>query len=291
MRAALLTCVLLVSVLQLSAQQTSTTHPTVSSVLDRINSASRTEREKAFGEAGELLGSDAISPRDADRLRLGIIQLLVRENNEGLKERDEVKQASPAPSAGEVQEEEGEEDSDYYSGLIGFVANLNDERAIPALLGAANTGGIATRGVARFGKRALDATLMQAKNANPDLAEGALWVIRDMLEFGLVSDPESLQRIKSAIRSALDAPDVGLRDTGVYLVGYLDKREEFVPKLKDIAEHDPAKLPNQPKDDGTVGDFYFVRVNAARVLEQIANHVQPPIDRGLPPSEYEPVKP
>ena len=294
MRAALFTWLLLTSVLQLQlcAQQTSTTYPSVSSILARMNSASRTEREKAFGEAGERLGSGTTGAKDADRLRLGIIQLLVRENNEGLRERDEVKQVSPAPLAGEVREEEGEEDSDYYSVLIGFVANLNDERAIPALLGAADAGGIATGGVARFGKRALEPTLVQVKSANADLAEGALWVIRDMLELRSVSDPESHLRIKDALRSALGSPEFGVRLSAMGAIEYLDDRSEFVPLLKEVAAHDPVKIAGQrPDDGGDNGEFYPARFHARQLLLEIANQEQPPIHKGLPPSENQPVKP
>jgi hypothetical protein len=74
-------------------------------------------------------------------------------------------------------------------------------------------------------------------------------------------------------------------------IEYLKDREQFAPILKDIAEHDPDKIPSQPNSDGTVGDFYFVRASAARLLQQIASQEQPPVDRGLPPSEYQPVKP
>ncbi len=191
-----------------------------------------------------------------------------------------------------MEEGEGEEESDYYSVLIGFVANLNDERAIPALLGAANTGGSATRGVARFGKRALDPTLVQVKSANADLAEGALWVIRDMLEFRLVSDPESHLRIKDALRSALRSSEFGVRVSAMGAIEYLDDRDEFVPLLKEVAEHDPVKIAGQrPDDGGDNGEFYPARFDARRLLRKIANHEQPPIDRGLPPSEYQPVKP
>ena len=293
MRAALFTWLLLTSVLQLCAQQTSTTYSSVSSILARMNSASRTEREKAFGEAGELLGSDTTAPKDADRLRFGIIQLLVRENTKELKQTDaKAKEGAPSKGASEVEEGEGEEESDYYSVLVGFVANLNDERAIPALLGAANRGGIATRGVARFGKRALDPTLTQAKNANADLAEGALWVIRDMLEFGLVSDPESHLRIKEALRSSLGSSEFGIRVSAMGAIEYLGDRDEFVPLLKEVAEHDPVKIAGQrPDDGGDNGEFYPARFDARRLLRKIANHEQPPIDRGLPPSEYQPVKP
>ncbi len=288
MRAALLTCVLLASVLQLSAQQNSTTRATVSGVLDRMDSASRTEREKAFGEANELLGSDTTSAKDADRLQVGIIQLLLRENKEALKARE-----SPSSnSASEEDQGEGEEESDYYSVLVGFVANLNDVRAVPALLGAANTGGIATRGIARFGKRALDPTLVQVESANADLAEGALWVIRDMLEFRLVSDPESHLRIKNALRAALRSSEFGVRVSAMGAIEYLDDREEFVPLLKEVALNDPVKLAGQrPDDGGDNGEFYPARFDARRLLRKIANHEQPRIDRGLPPSEYQPVKP
>jgi len=288
MRAALLTCVLLASVLQLSAQQNSTTRATVSGVLDGMDSASRAEREKAFGEAGELLEADTTSAKDADRLQLGIIQLLIRENREALK-------ASELPSSNSASEEEqgqGEDESDYYSVLVGFVANLNDVRAVPALLGAANTGGIATRGIARFGKRALDPTLVQVGSANADLAEGALWVIRDMLEFRLVSDPESHLRIKDALRAALRSSEFGVRVSAMGAIEYLDDREEFVPLLKEVAQHDPVKLAGQrPDDGGDNGEFYPARFDARRLLRKIANHEQPRIDRGLPASEYQPVKP
>src|ERR1035441_3038909 len=209
MRAALFTWLLLTSVLQLCAQQTSTTYSSVSSILARMNSASRTEREKAFREAGEMRGAEAWVPKQTDA---------------------KAKAGAPYKGASEVEEGEGEEESDYYSVLVGFVANLNDERAIPALLGAANRGGIATRGVARFGKRALDPTLTQAKNANADLAEGALWVIRDMLEFGLVSDPESHLRIKEALRSSLGSSEFGIRVSAMGAIEYLGDRDEFVDR-------------------------------------------------------------
>jgi len=292
MRASFFALLLLTPVLPLCAQQTSSTHSPVSSILARMNSASRTERERAFDEAAERLGSDPTGPKDADSLRLGVIRLLVRENKEALKASSEVKPVSPAMSADDVQAAEGEGDSDYYSGLVGFVANLNDVRAIPALLGAANTGGIASRAVARFGKRALDPTLGQTKSSNADLAEGALWVIRDMLEFRLLNDPESHQRIKDALRSALRSSDSSAREAAMAAIEYLDDREEFVPLLKEIAQNDPVKIAGQrPDDGGDNGEFYPTRFSARRLLRKIANHEQPPIDSGLPASEYQPINP
>jgi len=286
MRAAFFTCALLASALQLCAQQTSN-YPPVSRVLDSMKSSNRMEREKAFGEAGELLQSDTTKSQDADRLRLAIIELLVRENRRDVKAKVG---AEESPLADGVVEDE--EESDYYSRLIGFVADLNDARAIPALLGAANTGGMATRGVARFGRQALDPTLVQVKSENADLVEGALWVIRDILEYRLATDPESVHRIKGALRSALRSPEFGIRLSAMGAIEYLDDREEFVPMLKDVAEHDSVKLSGQQPDyGGDHGEFYPGRLQARQLLRKIANHELPPIDRGLSPSEYEPVKP
>lgn len=274
MRVAVL-ALLLLCVIQAHAQETVSAQPAVSSVLQGMKAPKWTQRQEAFGQAYELLSSGEMTHKDADSLRVGVIQLLLTENGDKTPPGDEG---------------EGEQRGEFYAGLIDFVGHMGDERAIPALLGACGTGGIATRAIARFGKKALDPTLAQVQGKDPELAAGALFVIRDMLEFGLVSDPQSFLRIRNAVRSSLDAEDPSRRDSAVYLVEYLDDREEFVVKLKGIAEHDPAKLPNQPREDGSVGDFYFVRAHAARVLQQIANHQRPPIDRGLPPSEYAPIK-
>jgi hypothetical protein len=101
------------------------------------------------------------------------------------------------------------------------VADFNDERAIPALLGAAGTGGMATRGVARFGKKALDLTLKQTESRDADLANGAAFVIREMLEMHTVSDPDSHIRIKSALRSALARPEFEVREAAIGAIEYL----------------------------------------------------------------------
>jgi len=127
--------------------------------------------------SSRLLGSAETSAKDADRLRLGIIHLLVHEDNGGLKEPDDVTAENYGGGYGEGK-------SEYYAGLIEFVAELNDERAIPALLSAAGSAGIATRAVARFGKNALVPTLEQVKSGDSDSATGALHVILDMLDSG-----------------------------------------------------------------------------------------------------------
>jgi len=176
----------------------------------------------------------------------------------------------------------GEGKSEYYAGLIAFVAGLNDERAIPALLGAAGSGGMATRAVAQFGKKALDTTLAQVKNPDPHLAEGALWVIREMLKMHTVPGPDSHLRIKDTLKSALASPDHDVRETAMFAIEYLDEREEFVPMLQNIAEHDPYKSPFNLGGTGDREDNqYVVRRGARLLLRKIANHEAPVIDRGV----------
>ena len=274
---------LFVAMLQLSAQQTGGTD-SVASILGRMKGEKWVQRQNAFGRATDLLSASQTSPADADRLRLGIIQLLERENSGGLKEPDDVPPAN-------YTEGYGEDKSEYYASLIGFVGYMDDERAIPALLGAATTGEMATRAVARFGKHALNPTLTQARGRDPHLAAGALSVVRDMLEFGLVTDQESLFQIKKALVSALRSPEFEVRLGAMSAIEYMDDRDEFVPMLKEIAEHDPVRLPGRPDDGGDNGKFYPARLHARRLLEKIAGHQRPAVDSGLPSSEYQPIKP
>src|SRR5436309_5003224 len=64
--------------------------PNISSVLGQMKATTWYQRSDAFDQAVKLLESAETSPSDVDRLRLGTIQLLVHENNGGLKEPDNV---------------------------------------------------------------------------------------------------------------------------------------------------------------------------------------------------------
>jgi hypothetical protein len=288
MRMIAATSVFLATVCLAVAQQLSTALPTVSGVLDRMKSASWSERCSAFGEATELLAPGKASPSDAGRVRIGIIQLLINENNGGLKEPEATQPTSPNAGSAEKPTDEGygegygEDKSEYYAGLIGFVADLNDERAIPALLGAAGTGGMATRAVARFGKKAIDPTLAQVKSQDSDRASGALFVIRQMLKMRTISDPDSHIRIKNILRSTLASPEYRLRENAMSAIEYLDDREEFVPTLQDIAEHDTYKSAYSSGNGENGKDAqYLVRRRAQLLLGKISNREQPAVDRGV----------
>ena len=246
----------------------------VSQALAGMKSTSWEDRSKAFGDASELLSSAQLTSAETDRLKVGIIQLLDHENNGGLKEPESVK-------AEDYGEGYGEDKSEYYAGLITFVAEMNDGRAIPALLGAANTGGIATRGIARFGKSAIGPAVNQVASSNAHLAEGGLWAIREILEMRTAEDVDSHRQIKDALRLALKSADHDVRETAVFVVEYLDDRMEFVPILEDIAQHDPYRADYSfgKKTPGR-GDF-TVRRDAETLLGKIANHEQPSLDGGV----------
>ena len=206
MRAAI---VILIGASLISAQSTTVSQSNVDPVLDQLRSSNWEQRSSAFEEATKLIGSHRQSRQTDDELRVGLINFWKTENENRTKARSgqelsgikngDSDQAAPA-------ETWSEERSDYYGDLIGAVADLNDERAIPALLGAAATGGMATRGVARSGRKSLEPVLQQINSQDPLLAGGAVFVLRDMLEYRTLSDVASMGRIKSALRVALTRP-------------------------------------------------------------------------------------
>jgi hypothetical protein len=256
----------LLGVLVITYQAMGEVHPNVSSVLTMMQSQTWTERSKGFQVAAELLASQP-SPTEADQLRLGVIHLLAIENNDKTSVADE---------------SEGEDQSEYYAGLISYVADLKDERAIPALLGAAMTGGMAIRGVSQFGNRAVPHVIAQVRSTDVHLSEGALFVILNMLEFHTVTDSNALQQINATLRTALARPEELIRETAIAAIEYLNDREEFVPMLHNIAERDPYKINGaRPDDDQDHGELFPVRRAARLLLRQIANHEAPVVDRGI----------
>jgi hypothetical protein len=258
------------------AQQATTGQTDVSRILTRMSSAKWSERSEAYSDAANMLASGKHEQGDADRLKVGLIQLLATENKA-------TKAFAKQQIAGEdANDESVEAYEEYYAGLVGFVAELGDERAIPALLGAAGTGGMATRGVARFGKKALGVVLEQVASEDARPADDALFVIIEVLRMHTVSDPDSLLKIKNSLRSALASPEHRVRENAISAIEYLGDRQEFVPILQDIAAHDSYKSPNNPENGGNSAESaYRVRKRAQSLLRKIANHEAPAIDQGV----------
>lgn len=269
MRMKLLLFTLVISIpLLVAAQEGTAVHSAVSGFLDGANVEKWTEREKAFTEMPAIVEVEKQEPAEAERLKVGLIHLLVVENAD-------VQRAKQTGTRFTT-----EEHSDYYGNLIGAVAELHDERAIPALLGAITTGGMASRGLASFGDKAFASVLNRIKDPDPMVRSSVLFTVRNMLRMHTIKNPASQAGIADVVRSSLADPEFGVRDSAISVIEYLDKRGEFVPALEDLAHTDPIKLPGKPDDGGDGDVFYPVRQHARRVLRKIANHEPAVMDSG-----------
>lgn len=280
MRAGLLTVPILLLVTPLVAQQAPAEPPTVSAILQRMSSSKMDEREKAFGEASKLLASET-APRDVERLRLGVIQLLSAENDrnnisdmEGAKlaEEENAKIADRCKHDNNcVYDDDEEQDdpaTDYMHKLIATVAGFNDERTIPALAGAVGWDDNVTKALLAFGDKALAPVIDQLKGRNSFRRISALDMAIALLETH--KDAASQIRIKELIRSSLSDPWPLVRTHAVETIDCRKDRQDFVPLLQQVAKTDPLILPGGPAfDGGDGGKFYPVRSDARRALRHI----------------------
>jgi hypothetical protein len=275
MRATLSAFALLASVVQLAAQQTGAAHPTVASILDRMKSPDPAERIKAFNDADQLLASGKSTPDNIDRLKVGIIKLLIAESARiNLPDEELLKQTATTTGCGNGTDnceggEEGESESEYYPSLIVTVAGFNDERAILALVGAMPYASDATGALLRFGDKAVGPILDQLKSRNALLRTSALSMAITM---GAQNKSVSPPRIREMLRSALTDPVAVVRSHAVNEIACLDDRQDFVPVLEKLAKTDPVHWKGRA-DDGVDGDqFYPVRFDARRALREIQNN-------------------
>lgn len=262
------------------AQRSAPIDSKVSSIIDRMKDRDLSERESAFddmmkvvseeqaseeqnqaelsGRANVLTSFFTLHPDQAEKIKLGLIQLLNSEDDEFVKR----KNAAPGRHT--------EEDGEYYAEVIGTVSSLDDERAIPALVGAMTTGGMAQRGLLKYGDRALEPVLAQLKNPDPLVRSVAVSAGVHILRKH--DDPASRVRIRDIIQSSLKDSNLVVRGSAVQEIECIDERVEFVPLLEKLAVTDPAKLPGRALDGGDGEEFYPVRYDARRVLRDIQNN-------------------
>ena len=265
MRAVLLALTVCASVVQLTAQEASTVPP-VSQMLQGMRSSRWIERSKAFDQASEALASGKLSPNDGERLKLGIIQLLIAENHLAFPPDKDVAQQTSKSSTNTAETE----DEEFYAGLVTFVADMDDERAIPALAGCPE--GIATEGLLKYREKTLDPLMSELKNPNALVRANALSTI--ITFWGGRGDLALRTRIRQLLRNALIDPDWAARANAVSEVSCLDDRRDFLPVLQKLADTDPEHYQGQ-EDNGVDGNqFYPVRVDARRALERIRNNEQ-----------------
>jgi len=258
-----------------SAQQSASLDTRVSSILARMESKDLSTREEAFqdmtdllseeqppaqasGKTGAFAGFFARHPDQAERVKLGLIQLLASENGLFVSG----KNATP----GTLTEEDGE----YYAEVIDTVSSLDDERVIPALVGAMTTGGIAQHGLLKYGDKALGPVMEQLKN--PDALFRAVALSMSVTLLGKRNDPASNKRASDLVRLYLTDPSPVVRGGAVGDIFCLADRQEFVPTLEKIAKTDPEKFAGKALDGGDGEEFYPVRYDARQALRAIQNN-------------------
>jgi len=277
--------ILLVTALALAAGalgqgSTSPQNTDVPSILERMQSSDLHTQKLAFDDLMAYVESQAPAntsssqtgeprealqrflakhPDQADPIKLQLIALLSEENNYFIAN----KNPPPDPYT-------DDDISEHYAELIDTVASLNDERAIPALVGAMTTGGMAQRGVLKYGDQALALVLAQLSSPDALVRASALKMATAILQ--AEKDPASHTQMIALLESALKDPGAVVRTQAIWEIDCLPDRQSFVPELQQIAKTDPDKLPGRADDDGDGDAFYPVRYDARRALRHIQNN-------------------
>jgi len=195
-------------------------------------------------------------PQDRDQVVTALIALLSREN--------------AIAHRGTISGEQlGEDYFNFYGDVIASVVSLNDRRAIPALLGAIDTGGMVTRSLASFGDVALPGVLQRVNDQETVVRMGAINTLAEMLGKNPAlfnSNPVETEQVKRALLSAAADNEPGVRMAAVGGLAAL-KDPSVVSVIQKLAESDPVRLPGQAGEK----DLYPVRLAAQRALASIAS--------------------
>lgn len=272
-------CAVLMLAMQVTAQQSASLDSRVSVTLDRMSRSDLQTREAAFNDMMALISEGqkqatepdraaALTsffkqhPEQADRIKLALIQLLKADNGD-------FQGGAPGTYT--------EDDTEHYAEVVNVVSSLNDERAIPVLVNAMSTGGMAQQAISQYGDKALAPVLEQLKRQpDPHSASDLLAQASALqMSFALLSergDPAAQAQIRELILAYVKAPSEPSRRIAVQEIDCLEDRQNFVPLLEEIAKTDPEKRPGKALDGGDVDGFYPVRADARRVLRHIKNN-------------------
>ncbi len=133
----------------------------------------------------------ASHPEQADRVTLGLINLLQSYDDTFMDRR-----TAPGTYT--------ENDTEHWAQAIDMVASLDDDRAIPALVGAMTTGGMASAAVGKYGQKALGRVLSQLNNPDPLVRSTAVSTAITILR--MKNDPGSQAQILGLLRTAISRP-------------------------------------------------------------------------------------
>jgi hypothetical protein len=172
-------------------------------------------------------------PTYADEINLTLIRLLETENN-FLREHGE-----KFEQTGETLTEEY---TNYHGDLIGTVADLKDSRAVNALVGAINTGNMATDGLAEIASFSLNIIAEKVDGSDSLTRHSATRVLSHMLEPANINRleteiPGSREKIKNLlIKKAKDA-DYNVRLSAIDGLAKLQDADA-VKVLEEVSEND-----------------------------------------------------
>jgi hypothetical protein len=275
-------CSALILCAQITAQESALLNSKVTGIVARMSEKDLHKRESAFNDMMALAhegrkGSSAPGrinalatffkrhPEQADRIKLGLIKLLQADNADF--------QGEHTPPGAYT-----EDDTEHYAEVVNVVSSLNDEKAIPVLVDAMATGGMAQQAIFQYGDKALAPVLAQLKrqpdpNSVSDLLAQASALQMSFALLGKRSDPNSQAEIRELILAYVKAPSGATRRIAVQEIDCLDDRQDFVPLLTEISKTDPQKLSGKPLDGGDNNQFYPVRADARRVLRHIQSNM------------------
>lgn len=236
-------------------------HAHLSAFYDLLNYASSEGAHgvQPRGPSDALNSFLARHPDKADQVKLSLIELLKEETHSFIETKTPLADSHDEDDVGE-----------YYAELVDVVSSLNDERAVPALVGAMTTGGMAQRGILKYGDKALQPVLEELKSSDALARASALGMATAILEEK--NDPAAHALVLNLLRSSLKDPGPVVRRHAVRQIDCLPERQDFVPLLEEIARTDPDKLPGRAFDGGDGGQFYPVRADARRALRHIQNN-------------------
>lgn len=193
------------------------------------------------------------APAQADAIRLGLINALALEN----------------PLANGTTMQLPEEYTEYYADLIAAVATLRDPRAVNALIGAVESGGMATGGLGKLGSAAYGPTVALLSSSKDDSTrESALYVLSAMLDGLAAANPEGkgLQvAIANHLRRGLSDASFGVRMAALDGIAKLPADSPTLQKLEAMAAADPYEASQAGGDRGV----FPVRGAAKRALAKL----------------------
>jgi len=155
-------------------------------------------------------------PERSDQIKLALIKLLQKENAL-TKERDDLILQKYAKEGGNFLHPfpDAEERSAYYPDVIGVVTVLKDPRAIDALIGAIETGGMVGTALVELGDAAVDRVIGVLDSGEVVARGAATGILADMLDTKnahRVTDPGSRRKITEALTRAARDPNQRIRD-------------------------------------------------------------------------------